>query len=66
MKPPLIIAMALFFGALLSGCQGIAEHNAKVRAYKGAGQAAAVQGRAIALQALQDVKGIKSTNNGTP
>ena len=46
----------------LSGCQTVADHDAKTRADLEAGRAAAEQGRLIAAQALEAVKGVRPSN----
>lgn len=42
----------------LTGCQAIADHNAQTRADMQAGQAAAAQGKIIAAQVREAIKGI--------
>lgn len=55
MKRTLILcALAL----ALTGCQSIADHNAKTRADMQGGQAAAAQGKIIAAQVREAIKGI--------
>ena len=43
----------------LSGCQTVADRNAKTKSDLEAGRRAAEQGRAAAIQAMEAVKGIK-------
>lgn len=49
--------------AAFTGCQTLADHNAKTRADQEAGRAAAAQAKTIAAAALEAVKGIKPTNS---
>ena len=61
-KTLILSVMALAF----AGCQSIADRNAKTKADQAAGKAAAEQGRAIALAALEQVKGVVPSKPTTP